>query len=187
MYLHFPSLLAALALASSALASSAFASPAIGAAYHKRQATATSSASLPPPPAESTGCVLHIDHYHCEGPATAAGSGGSATTPAPPAESTGCVLHNDHYDCEGAASGHEHMEEAQSHSDHAEHDHSAEIAAASGSIPPPPAESTGCEQHGDHYHCVGPASTASSSASSIARSSRASTSAAGTTSSPVSS
>lgn len=30
--------------------------------------------NAPAPPAESTGCVLHDDHYHCEGPATGAAS-----------------------------------------------------------------------------------------------------------------
>lgn len=28
------------------------------------------SGSTPAPPAESTGCELHVDHYHCEGPVT---------------------------------------------------------------------------------------------------------------------
>lgn len=129
----------------------------------KRQSTA----SIPPPPAESTGCELHIDHYHCEGPAAAVGgASGTTSVPAPPAESTGCVLHGDHYDCEGTATGHDASESHDDHDDHAseshaEHDHdhtSGTLAAATGSIPPPPAESTGCVLHNDHYDCEGPAS-----------------------------
>ena len=41
----------------------------------------------------------------------------------------------------------------QEQGDH-DHDHDHDH---SGSIPPPPAESTGCELHDDHYHCEGPA------------------------------
>jgi hypothetical protein len=33
----------------------------------------------PAPPAESTGCILHVDHYHCAGPAV---SGAAATSTA---------------------------------------------------------------------------------------------------------
>jgi len=33
----------------------------------------------------------------------------------------------------------------------------SETSGASSSIPGPPVESTGCELHGDHYHCEGPA------------------------------
>lgn len=111
--------------------------------------------SIPPPPAESTGCELHDDHYHCEGPATgtlAGAASGSVSVLAPPAESTGCVLHDDHYDCEGPATA------------------VPASASGSGSIPAPPAESTGCELHGDHYHCEGPASATSGLTSSSASS-----------------
>jgi hypothetical protein len=53
-------------------------------------ASATSAAvDIPAPPAESTGCVLHNDHYDCEGPA-------SATSAAAAAEQTGdCHTHAD--------------------------------------------------------------------------------------------
>jgi hypothetical protein len=53
-------------------------------------ASATSaSANIPAPPAESTGCVLHNDHYDCEGPA-------SVTSAAAAAEQTGdCHTHAD--------------------------------------------------------------------------------------------
>jgi len=122
------------------------------------------SGSIPPPPAESTGCELHNDHYHCEGPASGfAASAVSASVPPPPAESTGCELHGDHYHCEGPVSAT--VEGA--------------IASSSFSIPPPPAESTGCQLHGDHYHCEGPAtSVASTSAPSMSASNTAPTSAA---------
>jgi zinc transporter 1/2/3 len=50
---------------------------------------ASASADVPAPPAESTGCVLHVDHYHCEGPA-------SATSAAAAAQQTGdCHTHAD--------------------------------------------------------------------------------------------
>ncbi|ODN93442.1 hypothetical protein L198_05307 [Cryptococcus wingfieldii CBS 7118] len=61
------------------------------------------SSTVPTPPAESTGCVLHGDHYHCEGPVE--DSTASSTVPGAPSESTGCVLHVDHYHCEGPAEG----------------------------------------------------------------------------------
>lgn len=135
---------------------------------NKRQTA--SSVSIPPPPAESTGCELHIDHYHCEGPASVAAGAASGTVsvPAPPAESTGCVLHDDHYHCEGPATGHNSSDDDHDHDDHDDHDHdhvSGVAAGASGSvsIPPPPAESTGCVVHGDHYHCEGPASSGGAS------------------------
>lgn len=52
-------------------------------------AASATSADIPAPPAESTGCVLHDDHYHCEGPA-------SATSAAAAAEQTGdCHTHAD--------------------------------------------------------------------------------------------
>jgi len=152
-----------LALASSVYA---IAEPNITHAPAKRQAT--SSVSVPPPPAESTGCELHIDHYHCEGPASTAGAASGTSIAPPPAESTGCVLHDDHYDCEGPATGHS-DESAEDHDhdhdDHDDHDdHAAASAAVSGgTIPPPPAESTGCVLHGDHYDCAGPATSGAAS------------------------
>lgn len=41
-------------------------------------AQSSAAANVPAPPAESTGCVLHDDHYHCEGPASATASAESA-------------------------------------------------------------------------------------------------------------
>ena len=70
--------------ASSSAASSA-AAPAV------TSAAAATSADIPAPPAESTGCVLHDDHYHCEGPAAA-----TSAAAAPAAEQTGdCHTHAD--------------------------------------------------------------------------------------------
>ena len=123
--------------------------------------------------------------YHCEGPASGAGTVGAAgaaasgtfSLPPPPAESTGCVAHGDHYDCTGPASGHGASESGtghdHDHDDDHDHDPSGSVAAVTGSLPPPPTESVGCVVHGDHYHCEGPASrtlvgTASSRASAAA-------------------
>ncbi|KAK4151063.1 hypothetical protein C8A00DRAFT_36292 [Chaetomidium leptoderma] len=41
---------------------------------------ATGTGSLKPSPTESYGCEPHGDHWHCEGPVTAAGSGSVAPT-----------------------------------------------------------------------------------------------------------
>ncbi|ODN74016.1 hypothetical protein L202_07498 [Cryptococcus amylolentus CBS 6039] len=94
--------------------------------------TAASSA-VPTPPAESTGCVLHGDHYHCEGPVE--GSTASSTVPAAPSESTGCALHVDHYHCEGPAEG-----------------YTATATSESTSIPSP-TESSNCFWHETHWDC----------------------------------
>ncbi|KAL1406535.1 hypothetical protein Q8F55_008241 [Vanrija albida] len=64
----------------------------------------TPTTSVPPPPSNSVGCVLHGDHYHCDGPASGASSTVSGIPP-PPTESTGCTLHEDHYHCTGRADG----------------------------------------------------------------------------------
>jgi len=57
--------------------------------------TSGTSSGIPGPPVESTGCVLHDDHYHCEGPA----EGYEDTTPTgtaepsipSPTESSNCI------------------------------------------------------------------------------------------------
>ena len=57
---------------------------------HDEDDHASGSGTLPPSPTASVGCEAHGDHWHCDGPATAAGA--SATTSsgtASPAESTG--------------------------------------------------------------------------------------------------
>ena len=39
-----------------------------------------------------------------------------------------------------------------------DHDDHAETPTSTATVPHPPAESTGCVLHEDHYHCAGPAS-----------------------------
>ncbi|WWD20703.1 hypothetical protein CI109_105179 [Kwoniella shandongensis] len=66
--------------------------------------TGSSSGSIPPPPTESVGCVLHVDHYHCEGPAEGVEqtatptSDGTPTIPSP-TQSSNCFWHETHWDC----------------------------------------------------------------------------------------
>lgn len=57
--------------------------------------TSATSSGIPGPPVESTGCVLHDDHYHCEGPAEGY-QGTTATNTAEPSipsptESSNCI------------------------------------------------------------------------------------------------
>jgi zinc transporter 1/2/3 len=57
--------------------------------------TSGSSSGIPGPPVESTGCELHGDHYHCEGPAEGY-EGTTATGTAEPSipsptESSNCI------------------------------------------------------------------------------------------------
>lgn len=42
-------------------------------------------------------------------------------------------------------------------------------AAGTGTLAPSPTESTGCEPHGDHWHCDAPVETAAASAASSLR------------------
>jgi hypothetical protein len=79
---------------------------------------------------------------HCEGPRTggsAATGSVSITVTAPTSTPTEDHDHDDHA----------------SHSDH---------ASGTGSLSPSPTESVGCERHGDHWHCDGPAVTVSTTA-----------------------
>ncbi|KAL6852503.1 hypothetical protein ACO1O0_007048 [Amphichorda felina] len=90
------------------------------------------STSLGPAPTESYGCEPHGDHYHCESHVSetaAAHVPTSVSTPAPTATE----------------------EESHDHEEHDDHDHET------GSLPPSPTASAGCEPHGDHWHCDGPA------------------------------
>ncbi|KAI6783637.1 uncharacterized protein J7T54_005666 [Emericellopsis cladophorae] len=138
-----------------------------------------------PSPTESVGCEPHGDHWHCEGPAeTAAASAIDEVEAAGPSptESVGCEPHGDHWHCEAHVSetgatasateahdheeeddhDHEHSDEEHSHEEHSDEEHSDEehsdedVEAAG----PSPTESVGCEPHGDHWHCEGPAETA---------------------------
>lgn len=57
--------------------------------------TSESSSDIPAPPAESTGCVAHGDHFHCEGPAegyegTTASGTAEPSIPSP-TESSNCI------------------------------------------------------------------------------------------------
>ncbi|WWD02350.1 hypothetical protein V865_000389 [Kwoniella europaea PYCC6329] len=64
--------------------------------------TSSLSSGVPPPPTESVGCVLHIDHYHCEGPAsgyTASTTTNTEPTVPSPTESSNCFWHETHWDC----------------------------------------------------------------------------------------
>lgn len=82
-------------------------------------ASAVTSASLPPSPTASSGCVAHEDHWDCEAPiAGAAVNSGSAiaedhdhtdavgtgSLPPSPTASIGCEPHGDHWHCESPAS-----------------------------------------------------------------------------------
>ncbi|RYP63147.1 hypothetical protein DL769_007058 [Monosporascus sp. CRB-8-3] len=136
--------------------------------------------SLPPSPTASVGCEPHGDHWHCEGPAsvtavdTVTSTSVVATTTsshdheegteslAPsPTESVGCEPHGDHWHCEGPASATTDAPAPSTTSDHDDEDH--DHAEGTGSLAPSPTESVGCEPHGDHWHCDGPAETATES------------------------
>ncbi|WRT68179.1 uncharacterized protein IL334_005154 [Kwoniella shivajii] len=79
--------------------------------------TSLTSSGVPPPPTESVGCVLHVDHYHCEGPASGYTASptttGDPTIPSP-TESSNCFWHETHWDCFNSV---EEMEEAESAED----------------------------------------------------------------------
>ncbi|WWC63097.1 uncharacterized protein I303_105696 [Kwoniella dejecticola CBS 10117] len=124
------------ASSASATGSSSTSSRAVAATSQTGTPTSSSASGVPPPPTESVGCVLHIDHYHCEGPASAvAASSASSGVPPPPTESVGCVLHVDHYHCTGPAEGHE--------------------ATPTSDEPtiPSPTESSNCFWHETHWDC----------------------------------
>ncbi|KAI4111311.1 MAG: hypothetical protein LQ345_006830 [Seirophora villosa] len=127
-----------------------------------------------PSPTASVGCEPHGDHWHCDGPraggvtttpsaATAAAAAQNDETATPtfpaPTESVGCEAHGDHYHCSGPANtvstATPAAAAAAEESDEDDHDHEGETPSF-----PPPTESVGCEAHGDHYHCSGPATAA---------------------------
>ncbi|KAM0269057.1 hypothetical protein ACHAQH_009835 [Verticillium albo-atrum] len=98
--------------------------------------------SLPPAPTESVGCEPHGDHWHCEGPAPtdAAAESAVATSAAPVTTTTTAAA----------------VEEDHDHDHEHDHDHDHESHASESlhpSLPPSPTASTGCEPHGDHWHC----------------------------------
>ncbi|KAI0595423.1 hypothetical protein F4775DRAFT_569660 [Biscogniauxia sp. FL1348] len=125
--------------------------------------------SLPPSPTASVGCEPHGDHWHCDGPATVTSISTTAssshdhaeeseTLPPSPTESVGCEAHGDHWHCDGPASATASQTasatSSHSHDDDEEHEETGVLA-------PSPTESVGCEAHGDHWHCDGPAVTSS--------------------------
>ncbi|RYP63292.1 hypothetical protein DL771_009363 [Monosporascus sp. 5C6A] len=134
--------------------------------------------SLPPSPTASVGCEPHGDHWDCEGPASVTAvdtvtstsvvaattsshdheEGGTESLAPSPTESVGCEPHGDHWHCEGPASATTDATAASTASDPGDEDH--DDAEGTGSLAPSPTESVGCEPHGDHWHCDGPAETA---------------------------
>ncbi|KAF2837909.1 hypothetical protein M501DRAFT_146015 [Patellaria atrata CBS 101060] len=144
------------------------------------------SESLAPSPTESIGCEPHGDHWHCDGPAPTGDVVGTGSLAPSPTESIGCEPHGDHWHCDGPAvettpvvivitpsaiasatesvltttalatlTEHSHSEGEEDH-EHTTHD---EDEPMTGMPPPSPTESVGCEPHGDHWHCDGPAVT----------------------------
>ena len=115
--------------------------------------------TLAPFPTESVGCVPHDDHWYdkaqlsfpfpigssfmltallsrdCEGPRISSAPPDSTGTAPPPAITSHA----------GTGGG-----------DH-DNDHGHDDDAGNGSLEPRPTESVGCEPHGDHWHCDGPA------------------------------
>jgi hypothetical protein len=84
-----------------------------------------------------------------------------------------------------------HTSAADHHDDHDDHSSAAhddddhDDAPGSGTAGPSPAESVGCEPHGNHWHCDGPASTTVGTTASAAESSVADDATASTSPSPV--
>ncbi|KAL4726611.1 hypothetical protein ACLX1H_005499 [Fusarium chlamydosporum] len=112
--------------------------------------------TLAPSPTESVGCEPHGDHWHCEAARTAedshSHSAGATESLAPsPTESVGCEPHGDHWHCEAAKSTLATEAKVTTEAEH-DHDHDHDHTGTE-SMAPSPTESTGCEPHGDHWHC----------------------------------
>ena len=110
------------------------------------QSSTSASESLPPSPTESVGCEPHGDHWHCEAAATATGTASvdddAASAGSSPTESIGCEPHGDHWHCEGpAVTGAANATATDDHQDHDDHTD----AEGTGSLPPSPTASVGCE------------------------------------------
>ncbi|PGH04794.1 hypothetical protein GX51_03279 [Blastomyces parvus] len=126
-----------------------------------------------PSPTESVGCEPHGDHWHCDGPrpptdAPATGTAApTAADPGPsPTESVGCEPHGDHWHCDGPATALPTATPTHPPDDEHEHEHNQPTASGSSSQDPGPSptESVGCEPHGDHWHCDGPATATTTGA-----------------------
>ncbi|KAL4890560.1 hypothetical protein BDV59DRAFT_204273 [Aspergillus ambiguus] len=113
-----------------------------------------------PSPTASVGCEPHGDHWHCDGPASEAATESITPTVPSPTQSVGCEPHGDHWHCDGPASAAATATSTATASDE-DHEEDHEDSTASPTMPSP-TESVGCEPHGDHWHCDGPAETGAS-------------------------
>ncbi|KAK4198872.1 hypothetical protein QBC40DRAFT_330135 [Triangularia verruculosa] len=96
---------------------------------------------LAPSPTESVGYLTLIPHGHCDGPREAA----PATTATPVIINTSISVTVPATTTAAPQDDHDHEDE-EDHDDH-----------SSGVLAPSPTGSVGCEPHGDHWHCEGPA------------------------------
>lgn len=89
------------AAASSTSAAEVSSSAVTNASETPSSATPTATSDVPGPPAESTGCVAHGDHYHCEGPAEGHEDQTATSTAEPsipsPTESSNCIWRKSAY------------------------------------------------------------------------------------------
>lgn len=93
-------------------------------------ATTASAPSIEPSPA-GRNCVLHGDHYHCDGEGAATATAAAAAAEASPTGQGECTFHGDHWDCQGGDhAGHDHAEDEDSH---AGHDHGSHAGHNHGS------------------------------------------------------
>ncbi|KAK0739363.1 hypothetical protein B0T21DRAFT_362482 [Apiosordaria backusii] len=107
----------------------------------------TAAQELAPSPTESVGCEPHGDHWHCDGPRPTA----PAITATPVIITTSQPAAIPATTTAAPQDDHDH-----DHDDEEEHDHDDHSV---GLLPPSPTASIGCEPHGDHWHCEGPAPT----------------------------
>ena len=108
---------------------------------------ATTGMFPPPDMPDSCPSETYLPSRHCDGPRVTSASTGtgiatSATSSA--ALTTSSATHSDDED------DHDHDEDGDDHSD----------APGTASLKPSPTESYGCEPHGDHWHCKGPITAA---------------------------
>lgn len=88
----------------------------------------------------------------------------SASLAPSPTESVECAPHGDHWHCEGPRETlTESAEGVEETGDHDGDDDGHDDEAGTGSLASSPTGSVGCELHGDHWDCDGPAETATES------------------------